>query len=116
GSNYTGQTSQARRPIYNRTLGILNVVEQPVMMLAVQPDVENPYPDAPQIRFQSKSSLKLAAPLRYALNPASGLNLQDIRGALYFSCNTASNQRIHEGLIQEEPGVWRTPYMPLSCL
>lgn len=126
GSNYTEQTSQARRPTYNHTLGILNLVEQPVMHRAQGPVVPAiPTPEGAPVSVRSAFSLKLAAPLRYALNPASGMQLNDIRAALYFY-NCAVH--IHEeklkvqaimegtGLVEEEPGVWRTPYMPVACL
>lgn len=120
GSNYSGQTSQARRPIYNRTLGILNVVEQPVMYevagntAGATSSIYDPYLDMLTEEVRREKSLKLSAPLRYALNPVSGLNLEEIRGAFYYTnCLSLNNA---PGIIVDEPGVLRTAYMPTSCL
>ncbi len=89
GSNYTEQISQARRPIYNRTMGILNLVEQPVLLQAQK----GPEGDIEEVVssewYEWKTSLKLSAPLKYALNPASGLTLVDLRAAIYFLLTAA---------------------------
>jgi hypothetical protein len=125
GSNYMEQISQARRPIYNQTMGILNVVEQPVMYRAQGPVVPSiTTPDGATYSVRSGFSLKLTSQLKYALNPASGMQLNDIRAAMYFyNCAVQVNPQTlvpelmaGSGLIEEEPGVWRTPYMPVACL
>jgi hypothetical protein len=70
-------------------------------------------------------SLKLAQPLRYALNPAAGLELSDIRASLQFRrCHLSIDYTdpdndyydIPKGLIDAGGGIWHTPYLPLSCL
>jgi len=120
GSNYLGQTSPDRHPIYNRTMGILNVVEQPVMYevagntAGATSSIYDPYLDMLTEEVRREKSLKLSAPLRYALNPVSGLNLEEIRGAFYYTnCLSLNNA---PGIIVDEPGVLRTAYMPTSCL
>jgi len=108
-------TTDQRRPVYDKTLGILNVVEQPVMYRSQGPVVPAiPTPEGAPVSVRSAFSLKLASPLRYALNPASGMQLNDIRAALYFyNCAVHVHeeklkvQAIMEGagLVEEEPGV-----------
>ncbi|NUO00656.1 MAG: T9SS type A sorting domain-containing protein [Saprospiraceae bacterium] len=124
GSLSTNQTISPRIPVHNETMGILNLIEQPVIYLAEGAPEEtqipiNIYPEL----YHWFYTAKLASPLRFALNPASGLTLKDIRVAVYFnSCITGlesivSNELpVPDGLTNEGDNVWRTPYMPLSCL
>ncbi|MBX2929473.1 MAG: hypothetical protein KF852_16705 [Saprospiraceae bacterium] len=108
-------------PVYDKVLGVLNLVEQPVLYQAesnheVVSSIFDPYLDMLTEELRWKKSLKSAA-LRYAFNPSSGLNTSDIRGAYFFkNCNGSANFGSASGLIMEEPGVFRTPYMPIACL
>ncbi|MFM9950925.1 MAG: T9SS type A sorting domain-containing protein [Saprospiraceae bacterium] len=124
GSLYSGQISPSRRPVYNKIMGILNLMEQPVIHLAegAPDETEIPIDIYPEL-YQWFYTAKLASPIRFAFNPASGLTLNDIRGAIYFNdCVTGlesivSNELpIPQGLVNEGGNVWRTPYLPLSCL
>lgn len=123
GSLYSGQIVPSRRPVYNKTMGILNLIEQPVMNLAVG-GTEVRYDEIiGEQTFHRLYSLKLASPLKYAVNPEAGMNLNGVRGALYFyDCTTGldgiepGGGVIPAGLIEEDKGVWRTPYMPLACI
>jgi hypothetical protein len=59
----------------------------------------------------------LGEEIKYAFNRATGLGIQKVAGAIYFNnCSTADYPPGVENLIRVEPGVWRTPYMSLSCL
>lgn len=113
---------EERLPVYDKVMGILNLVEQPVMLasggestISGSEGVEN---------YIQVLSLLSEQPLKYALNPAAGMNIDDIRAALYFQVlnqwNTLGEGILvtpeSVGLIEDEPGIWRTPYMPLSCL
>lgn len=124
GGNSTGQLSLPRVPFYNQTLGVLNLMEQPVLYIAEAspPETEIEVDIYPEI-FNWFYSVKLASPLKFALNPASGLTLSEIKGAIYFdACVTGlesiitNDLPIPEGLVDEGGHVWRTPYLPLSCL
>jgi len=118
GSKSPQNSAPVYSPLYDKTLGILNVVEQPVMYLSegnqqTVSSIYDPYLNTLKEELKWDNSLKLSSALKYALNPASELQIADIRASIYFmDCNGTSIP----GLITDEPGVLRTPYMPLSCL
>ncbi|MCH2232309.1 MAG: T9SS type A sorting domain-containing protein [Crocinitomicaceae bacterium] len=112
----------AWKPIYNNILGIANLVESPEIYHATK----SIYSDNNSV--STLNSYKLGKELKYAVNPASGLTVQDAKAALYFyNCGEGldlgtefpyESQGTAEtaGLIEETDGVWRTPYMSLACL
>jgi hypothetical protein len=115
-------------PVYDEVMGVLNLVEKPVLYQASEEsfiyweDEENQEENLAHVH---EYSLMLSKPLRYALNPASGLDLSDIRASLQFKkCwfdNIAYPGQVLEegvpgGLTDAGGGTWQTPYMPLSCL
>jgi hypothetical protein len=123
GSLFDGQLSVGRQPVYNQVMGVLNLIEKPVLHRASQQTILGEgLQDMVSI---NEYSLKLAQPLRYALNPAAGLELSDIRASLQFRrCHLSIDYTdpdneyydIPRGLIDAGGGVWQTPYLPLSCL
>ena len=106
-------------PIYNNVLGILNLVEPPVLYKAYEEDLEPIQGGGFNVQeAQFNTSYKLANPLKYAFNPSSDLEVMDIRCAFIFrSCVTEiQDSTFYNNLILEEPGVLRTPYVPIGCL
>ena len=112
---------EARIPTYNSIMGIMNLVETPVLYRASRYHSEfiNTGYDEPYYNNTHKYSYKLAKPLEYAINPASGLELVEIRTSLDFrNCTPYSDEfALERGDIPEGLNTdWSTPLMPLSCL
>jgi len=111
---------EARIPMYNSIMGIMNLVETPVLYRASRNRTR--YIDTGYEQYYNnthKYSYKLAKPLKYAINPASGLELVEIRTALdfrgcqpYYDPLSEEYGEIPEGLNTD----WTTPMMPLSCM
>lgn len=110
-------------PFYDQVMGILNLVEPPVMYQAFDGEPTITTPDGTTFYGHVKLSLLLSESLKYALNPASGMMIDDIRAALYFyipnqlaTLDGTMVTPVSAGLVEDEQGIWRTPYVPLSCL
>ena len=110
-------------PIYDNILGVANLMESPELFSA-----QEAFNIGNGTLTGIKKSYKLSKSIAYAFNPATGLNIEDVSAAIYFSnCEKgidleAENFNFEElglvlpNLIEEPNGTWRTPYLPLSCL
>lgn len=122
GSNETGWNSINDIPYYDNLMGIINVMEKPVLYKAEA--ITNTESGGYGYLIEHSSSYKLAEGIKYALNPAAGLSIKEIQGAFVYdvnasvrsSANITGNDINEFGLIPVEDYTWRTPYMPLSCL
>lgn len=120
GSQPVSNGSETRIPAYNSIMGIMNLVETPVLYRASRNYTEYINTGYEQyFNNTHKYSYKLAKPLKYAINPASGLELVEIRTALdfrgcqpYYDPLSEEYGDIPEGLNSD----WTTPMMPLSCM
>jgi len=116
GSDHS-ETEPRFTPVYDNVLGVANIVEVPVILYAsdVLEDNFDNSGDTYTWDYEEIHSMKLGGPIKYAVNPATGLDVVDAKAALYFkSCRGGEAPDIN--LIQESGRVWRTPYMSLSCL
>lgn len=109
-----------RKPVYNNVLGIMNLVETPIFYKAEKEEL-TPVPGGGfEFNATFSTSYKLAEPIKYTLNPASDLELVDVRAALIFrqcyEMEDTVGPLFEYSLIQEEPEVYRTPYLPLGCM
>jgi hypothetical protein len=102
-------------PIYQNNLGVINLIQQPDALFDTWKSPSGGFLTGNQNIY------KLNRPIKYAINPASGMVLKDIRGAVFFQSNTFSGTSAgaiigSNQLIKVEEGLWRTPWMPLGCL
>ena len=95
--------------IYNNTMGILNLVETPV----VEERIFNPG------HAKGKKTIaiyqRLTTPIKYAVNPASGLRLKEIKAAFVYGKARSGDKPYAANLVKEGRG-YRTNYLPLGCL
>ena len=131
GSKYPQGTSAiAAIPIYNNILGVMGVLETP--KLNVNTDAEDTQLD----QYREERAI-LGDDIKFVINPASDMKLDDIKGALYFPItdeNLIDNAPVSvydsqyvdvttnliysykAQLDNKTVYYYRTPYMPLSCL
>jgi len=132
-------------PVYNEVLGVLSVVEEPTLLVAKKSFTEPFYVGNTNLQLEGqKVSFKLKGPVKYALNPASGLKIKDIQACFllgegiqdYSLGELAPEETFYtvlpSGVTSEEahipvairyggdgkdhPFVYKTPYVPLECL
>ena len=133
-------------PVYNNVLGVISVVEKPVLLVAKE-SITAPFFDGIfNISMTGyKATYKLKNPIKYALNPASGLRIKEIKTCLLlggagedYSLGELYPEETVYGvspweLTPEEKlipvairyggsgddhngFVYKTPYVPLECL
>lgn len=111
GSDING-ASQNLIPTYNNILGVATLTEKPVIWEAVDIDDDTGNPQGGI--YEEKRTYKVGEEIKYAFNPATGLPINKVVASLYFyGCHGDAD---YAYLIEESNNVWRTPYMPLSCL
>jgi|GEM_PF-1113157 hypothetical protein len=127
GSQYPAGTS-VDLPIYKNILGVFGVLETPKIERAYDINIDwfaSPVP-------YHRERVKLAEDIKYVVNPASNLELEQLRGALYFPMKIDNFDYIfsnndYEVITNLVPAYtayvnnkkvtyYRTPYMPVSCL
>lgn len=123
-----GSSATTEAPIYKNILGVFGVLETPKIESAYDINVNW---EALPVPYH-KERIKLAEDIKYVVNPASKLNLDDIKGALYFpmkidNFDSTFSHRDYEVITNLVPAYrayvndkkvtyYRTPYMPVSCL
>lgn len=109
-----GGMNAERAVVYDNILGVFTLFSTPKIHKV--PDTEHP-PHA--YKFQ------LSEPLEYAVNPAAGLELVDLKAALVFESSCGSDMPIFDlptsstvFFLESEGGKsrWQTPFYPASCL
>ncbi len=124
GSKQEEWTVPVRVPYYKNIMGVINLTEKPVLYRAFEIDE---YSSGGDDYFNRFDSYKQAEPIKFAINPAAGLEPKEIQGAYYFdgcyiddevsqSANHLGSELNEAGLIPVEDRKWRTPFMPLGCL
>jgi hypothetical protein len=128
--NLPNNSSPGRRnPTYNNLLGVFNLLETPVIehTYSYSAGASNYGRDKLYIRTEN---YKLKDDnIKYVINPASGLELVDIKAALFFDTKIPPSKgsvaithsyldNIKSEYKNEESDtvVTRTPYLPLGCL
>ncbi len=103
-------TDVNRIPIYNNPLGIMNVLETPIIEI-----VKKPFSSSePNYKYKLKENIK------YAINGTAGLgNLVQLKGSLYFDyCEGVDDPNITTltNLLPVDNHTMRTPFVPLGVL
>ncbi|MDX2284413.1 MAG: T9SS type A sorting domain-containing protein [Bacteroidia bacterium] len=136
-ANYT---QQPYYPLYNEELGVFALLETPVVNRYVNASMQVtstpceaygvPSPTETETHTHYAASYRLAAPLKYAINPAARMDLanSDISAALMirskhspdftsmsgvFSTTNVTFGNLEEGA---DEGVYYTPFLPVECL
>jgi hypothetical protein len=131
GSDNLTAPQAGKIPIYNNPLGIMNVVDRIKIMTAHAERFVDIYAGSGII--EHRNSWKIKDDLVYALNPASGLTIVDMKASIrLYGCDPAGYLSVFGGdeawplvfgntLHREfkHPGDFdylRTPYLPIACL
>ncbi|MFN0214169.1 MAG: T9SS type A sorting domain-containing protein [Saprospiraceae bacterium] len=105
-------------PTYNNILGVINLTEVPKISKHFSQETLG---GGFSVWVKNTTVYKLAEPLKYAFNEASGLplNPSGIRAAIFFKPNNGGVGNVGgppPELIVNPDGTWRTPYLPLDAL
>ena len=97
--------------IYNNTMGIMNLVETP--------EVEETFvrtSGSGQAVWTYAVHHRLTNPIKYAVNPASGLRLKDIKAAFVYTGTPPESDSPYASNLVQEGKDYRTNYFSLGCL
>ena len=115
GSDLAEQTSEGKEIVYNNVLGIINLMED--FNLTYEATNMLYFPGDPGVAID-RVEFNINSPLKYAFNPASGLELveENVRAALYFNEECVPSYDASSEHLIKVGDRWRTPYVPIACL
>ncbi|MBC7921716.1 MAG: T9SS type A sorting domain-containing protein [Ferruginibacter sp.] len=125
GSN-PGYAPDSEYPYYNETMGVFNVLETPqcnvqTTQYSLETGPSTGFNDFYSITNYTSYKFRLAQDLKYVVNPASGLVVEEIQAALVFDSYNLNNTNQSVGNLVYEgnaAGVdqYRTNYADLACM
>lgn len=109
-----------RYPYYNEVMGVMNVLERPKIKSSTYTAINTNWNNQTGnfvVEFSNLVRFELSEDILYAINPATGYRQTevDMLGAIFLVIPRADPHDQH-GLIKVKDGLYRTPYLPLSCL
>lgn len=119
GADHSG-LDPSKIPIYDNVLGVANIVDEIIIYHAsdlVYDDFDNSGSNY-MGDYLEHHTIKLGESIKFAVNPATGLSVDNAKAALYFyGCISTDVEGASDlFLVNEGNRVWRTPYMSLTCL
>lgn len=111
------------QPIYDNTLGVFALTETPNVLFSQSSNANGNDGDPVMI----SRAFKLNSPIKYAVNPAAGLKLLEVKAALVLSGDIESGAqavftpnstpiKITQGNKGDDTLILHTPFLPLSCI
>lgn len=123
GSNM-GNAPDSQYPTYNEVMGVFNLMKVPTVYVSSETtyfDCPPSSPYYPEGICSSTNAYYFLNELKYVLNPAAGLEEQDIQVALIGGTKTQHYQPVSFSQYEGQDAktshyLWRSPYIDLGCI